>query len=520
MNRVMHKRFTWLVFLCLLGPLAQANDSNDTAGRGYYIATEIGVKAIDYFPLPVEQPAGVVSGREAQLSTPIAALSGTFTLHSCPGATKVIYLDFDGHYGLEGGGIYYAPFNFEGPDSTFSAAELTEIQLAWQSVAEDFLPFNVDVTTEDPGVEALRNMGGSDIHWGIRVVVSPSNWDYSWAYPGSFNWDSDYECQAYTGDNTWIWIADSASHEVGHALGLSHDGGGGDGEYYEGHGSGLTHWSPIMGWSGYELSQWSIGEYAGADNQEDDLTIITTQNGFGYRTDDHGSATGTATAIDVDHAILELVEEGIIERTNDVDYFLFTMPGDGDVQFEINPDNLAANLDIRARLHDGGGVVLFTSNPTDSLHANFDVSLSAGNYYLSIDGAGLDDPLGPPADGYSDYGCLGYYSVAAMSDYSTSVAFADGNATAPLLRFIRRPATPFATSNTFSFALPGARHVGAHVFDVRGRLVETLIDRGLAAGMHTISWEPASRGAVAAGLYFVRIEAGGETIIAKTVHLP
>ena len=43
-------------------------------------------------------------------------------------------------------------------------------------------------------------------------VVAPGPWDYSWAYVGSFNWDTDYECQAYTGDNSWIWIADSASH--------------------------------------------------------------------------------------------------------------------------------------------------------------------------------------------------------------------------------------------------------------------------------------------------------------------
>ena len=40
--------------------------------------------------------------------------------------------------------------------SRFSDAELDVVQRVWQRVAEDFSMFNIDVTTEDPGVEALR----------------------------------------------------------------------------------------------------------------------------------------------------------------------------------------------------------------------------------------------------------------------------------------------------------------------------------------------------------------------------
>jgi serralysin len=341
-------------------------------------------------------------------------LEDTFSLHSNPSATKVIYLDFDGHYGLEPGADYYEPFNIEGSSSTFSDAELTVIQRAWQSASEDFLPFDVDVTTEDPGVEALRKTGGGDTHCGIRAVVSASNWNYSWAYIGSFNWSTDYECQIYpfgAADSRWIWIADSISHEVGHALWLGHDGGGGDGEYYEGHGSGATYWSPIMGWTKmtepYGVSQWSKGEYDGANNSEDDLDIITTRNGFGYQPDDHGSTLATATALSPG-----VVAEGIIERTTDLDYFSFAMPSSGDVQIAVDPDNLAPNLDILAKLHAADGTVLYTSNPPATLNAEFDVSLPAGDYYLSIDGTGFGDPA---TDGYSDYGSLGYYSVELLS---------------------------------------------------------------------------------------------------------
>ena len=73
--------------------------------------------------------------------------------------------------------------------STFSDAELERIQYIWERVAEDYLPFEVDVTTADPGVNALRNSGGGDTAWGIRVVIGGSSTD--WYSTGSAGvWDS------------------------------------------------------------------------------------------------------------------------------------------------------------------------------------------------------------------------------------------------------------------------------------------------------------------------------------------
>jgi hypothetical protein len=39
--------------------------------------------------------------------------------------------------------------------STWSADELADIVAIWRSVAEDFAPFDVDITTEDPGAAAM-----------------------------------------------------------------------------------------------------------------------------------------------------------------------------------------------------------------------------------------------------------------------------------------------------------------------------------------------------------------------------
>jgi serralysin len=361
----------------------------------------------------------------------------TFELHSNPGASKVIYMDFDGHIAPEWDNYVYDAYNFEGNDNSFSDAEQREIRLAWQSVAEDFLPFDVDVTTEDPGITALRkkNEPGSnpDTEWGIRAVISDSEGagEGGWAYVGSFN--ANYDRMLYAaaedvdlGDGVngtdWLEVADMVSHEVGHSVGLNHDGPG----YWTGHGTDgtATYYAPIMGWTWYGPSTWDQGVYDGADNQQNDLNVITTTNGFGYRTDDHGDTTGSATAITDGE-----LTEGIIGRhnntvdDNDLDYFSFSMASAGQVTFDINPNKVGrdhwygtgtptgtvgANLDILAEIRDSNGDVIHTSNPIETLDASFDVNLPAGDYYLSIDGTGKGDPA---TNGYSEYGSLGYFSI-------------------------------------------------------------------------------------------------------------
>ena len=46
-------------------------------------------------------------------------------------------------------------------------------------------------------------------------------------------------------------VAEAISHEAGHNMGLHHDGTSTTG-HYQGHGSGVTGWAPIMGVGGYQ----------------------------------------------------------------------------------------------------------------------------------------------------------------------------------------------------------------------------------------------------------------------------
>lgn len=341
----------------------------------------------------------------APLAAPPFPLSETFNLSSLPGASHTIYLDFTGHtttgtqWNTAFGTIVTPAYDTDGDPTTFSAAEQEVIQRTWQRVAEDYAPFNVNVTTVEPPVSDLIRSGAGDTRWGVRVVIGENTW-YSnaggVAYVGSFN--DDVDTPTFVFNTSLIGVAEAVSHEVGHTLGLVHDGTS-TLEYYEGHGSGPTGWAPIMGVGYYQsLVQWSQGEYTDANNMEDDLNIITTQNGFGYRLDDHGNSTGTASSI------VGGTASGIIEQNTDVDFFQFTTTG-GNVS--IDPFVESPNLDILARLYDSSGNQILTSNPIGALNASF-TGLAAGTYFVSIEGTGEGSVSGT---GYSDYGSLGQYTI-------------------------------------------------------------------------------------------------------------
>ena len=389
----------------------------DTAGALYYV---------DPAPAP---------SADTSPSTAAAApypYDQTFLLHSKPGSNRTIYLDFDGQLvsgtawntgsGVDGTTAQPA-FDTDGDPGTFSQAERDVVQEVWQRVSEDFAPFDVDVTTADPGAAALARSSDSDGVYGVRALITPSTdaqqkvcggFSSGCAYIGTFD-----EVDGETHEPAWIFpqmnystvqLADTVSHEVGHNLGLEHDGGGGDGEYYRGH----NGWAPIMGSGDHPISQWSKGEYASASNTQDDFAVIAA-NGAPVRPDDHADTrTGATPLVSGDL----LTGSGLITAAADKDVFSFSRSCTGPVTVTGTPAPVGPDLDLRLRVLGADGTQLASVDPVSAevdaghatgMDATWTGSANQGStYYLELDGVGR----GTVDDGYSDYASVGAYSVS------------------------------------------------------------------------------------------------------------
>lgn len=386
-------------------------------------------------------------------STSSAPLShtNTMSLHSKPDSTKVIYLDFTGFFTTGrawnvsyGEPIDTEPFDLDGNfpidgngEPIFTDNELAVIQAVWQQVAEDFAPFDVDVTTEDPGQSAITRSSFSDDNYGTRVVITadftspPCNCG-GFAYLSIFDsvneygQASDYYKPAFVFYNNLNEnaknIAEAATHEAGHNLGLQHDGVLGGSSYYTGHGGNTavpTSWAPIMGVGyGKSVSQWSKGEYLNANNTpgnggDDDIAVMQS-NGALLRSDDHGDLHTNATTLigTTDNGTVTLTSlSAIIERQTDYDFFQLST-GNGALNIDVAPAPLYPNLDIQIELYDASGGLIDTFNDPATLAAEISsYPVIAGTYYLAISGANFGDPFADPPTGYTDYGSLGAYTI-------------------------------------------------------------------------------------------------------------
>ena len=352
------------------------------------------------FPLPraVNEPAAAVP------SGPVGAPP---VLSSHPTATAVLYLDFDGETVTDpawnrGNTIVAAPANL-------SAAQITE---AWSKVKEDFIPFNIDVTTD------VTRYNNAPVNRRSRCIITPTSaWYPSYvggvAFIGAFrdangNFSDTVPCWVFNSSPSSI--AEAVSHEFGHTLGLFHHGTTTGLTYYPGHGSGAVSWAPLMG-SSYSaaLSQWSKGEYLGADNtSQDDIAIIadTATNGFGFIADDAGNSRATAALLTAPGGTI--AQSGIIHSSADVDFFRVTLTGPSAFSITANPAAVGPNLDLGLELQDANGVVLASSNPDLQITADISEALGAGTYYVKVQGVGRGLVLG---DGYSNYGSIGSYSL-------------------------------------------------------------------------------------------------------------
>ncbi len=342
-------------------------------------------------------------------SLPIAAQIPV--LSSYPSARAVIFLDFDGQTVQGTGWNWSGPINAQ--PAGLSSAAVTEI---FNRVAEDYRIFNINITTDS------TLYASAPASKRTRVIITPTSQWYGAAggvaYMGSFTWGDDTPCWVFSAllNNNIKYVAEAASHEAGHTLGLQHQSSYDancmkTAEYAGGQGSGEISWAPIMGVGYYKnLTTWHIGPNTiGCGSIQNDIDILAgPDNGIGLRSDDHGNKHQQATSVIQNAA--GFVASGLINTATDKDVFRFQLANTTHVQLSAIPQNVGgansgANVDIRVSLLNQNGDTLNRYNPSDLVSAAVDTNLANSTYYLVVEGVGNLN--------LSDSESMGFYSLNA-----------------------------------------------------------------------------------------------------------
>jgi len=230
---------------------------------------------------------------------------------------------------------------------------------------------------------------------------------------------------------------------------------------------------------------------------------------------------GTALTVPVDGHAASIWPAG--DQDN---YWFYARPGD-EVSASASPlgVDFRNDLDVVIQLVDQTGDVLATASspsPGEPATLVFTIPQHSGNknlrrHFLHItDRSGSDlDPLGGPR-------VLIPASYSLSVSVSTPAAIQQFGQDAPLsgllnadeFAFVNAGSNPVRGNANFGFVIPRSSGSGASVklriYDVRGRMVTTLLSGTRGAGTHFASWSGRdSRGnRVAPGAYFARLEAG------------
>jgi hypothetical protein len=274
-------------------------------------------------------------------------------------------------------------------------------------VAEKFSPFNLDVTTQDPGSfndnQAIHVVIGGDGRNGQANywLGQPAG---GVAYVGAFSNNFPNTAFVFPGrlaDGDPKHVAEASSHESGHTFGLFHQ------SLYSPQGALLNEYNPgdaqrapIMGRSyDAERGLWWNGPSLLPSTIQRDADIIGG-NVFGLRPDDHGNTRALATPLVPESNAVHaagVISDLYFPFLTDVDYFSFqTQAGEVSITLDVAP--FGPMLDASLFLYDDTGHLLAQS-ATPSLGEALDLNLPAGSYYLAVSGGG-------------NYGDLGQYSLS------------------------------------------------------------------------------------------------------------
>lgn len=313
---------------------------------------------------------------------------------------SVILLDFDG-YTVSGtmwnnnGDIVCKPANLP-------AADINNII---ERMRIDYSPFNINVTTDETQYYL------APVNRRVRIIVTES-WEWfgqagGTSYVGSFTWGNNTPGFVFSSLLSYNpkYIAESASHEAGHTLGLFHQSRYDANcvklsEYNSGAGTGELSWAPIMGVGYYRnMTQWHNGPNTYAcSNYQNDMSVIAAVTGL--KNDDYGNNIASAATITGSAT-------GILNSGTDADYFKLTTTTAKTIFLapaSVGTLNDGGNTDMTLQVYSGQGALLYTINNSATLDAS--IALPAGTYYLAASASANANA--------GSYGMAGRYNLSVL----------------------------------------------------------------------------------------------------------
>ena len=150
---------------------------------------------------------------------------------------------------------------------------------------------------------------------------------------------------------------------------------------------------------------------------------------------------------------------------------------------------------------------------------HFTVWLNVFGYFTSI-GSPVDPTYAMSLQttrNYHFYVTADYVNGVSDSSNVVSIMFTDAqqnDAPPAVTRLLGNAPNPFNPETAVSYSLAESAQVSLEVFDVRGRLVTTLVNTEQTAGEHSALWQGrnAAGESVGSGVYFCRLRVDGHTV--------